>query len=339
MSTETIVLAPISASVPEARRFVADRLADLPQETVDVARLLVSEVVTNAVLHAHTELSLTLDRDDSTVSVQVADANPLLPVVRTHGSDAGTGRGLKVLEKLASRWGTRRTDSGKVVWFEISTGNTGVGSARADPDIPEPQQPPGELQDPRRAKAGGNEEDPSETLIDFRWIGLPLFELDMTAQHYDAVLREFHLVLEREPKARAAVPGRLIALMGELTQSGPLISSVEQDLERGRRSGASSIDVALGLPREIGPLALRLDNLLDEADAYCAAGVELLSLQPTNEVVALRKWLIGELAHQADGHPPVAWPESPWATPSPQMPQRTPQGMSQSMTQRRLRGS
>src|ERR1700733_1567434 len=122
------------------------------------------------------------------------------------------------------------------------------------------------------------------------------------------------MVLERRPAARAAVPGRLISLMDELTQVGPLISVVEQDLERGRRDGVGSLDVALQLPRAIGPIALRLDNLLDEADAYCAAGVELLNLEPTNEVVTVRKWLVGELVRQAEGHSPVAWPDSPWAT-------------------------
>ena len=80
--------------------------------------------------------------------------------------------------------------------------------------------------------------------------------------------------------------------------------------------------MSLRLPRELGQFALRLDNLLDETDAYCSAGVELLSLEPTGEVVALRKWLIGELVRQAEGHPPVAWPESPWATPSSQQRQQ-----------------
>jgi hypothetical protein len=98
------------------------------------------------------------------------------------------------------------------------------------------------------------------------------------------------------------------------------MSSVEQDLERGRQSGAENVDVILELPKEVGVMALRLDNLLDEADAYCAAGVELLSLEPSNEVVSLRKWLIGELARQAEGHAAVAWPESPWATSLPARP-------------------
>jgi Histidine kinase-like ATPase domain len=320
MSTSTIVLPPVSASVPEARRFVADCLADLPSETVDVARLLVSEVVTNAVLHAQTELSLTLDRGDKSINVKVADANPLLPVLRTHGTDAGTGRGLKVLDKMASRWGTDRTHEGKVVWFEISTtgpsdetGPTDRANQTGSVAQIDHDRPVEELQDPRRARTGGAESDPDGNLFHFEWRGLPLAQLESTSQHYDSVLREFHLILTREPMARAAVPGRLIALMDELTQFGQLISSVEQDLQRGRRSGASSVDVSFDLPQEIGPLALRLDGLLDEADAYCAAGDELLSLEPDRAIVALRKWLIGEIARQADGHQPVAWQESPWA--------------------------
>jgi anti-sigma regulatory factor (Ser/Thr protein kinase) len=316
-----IVLAPESASVPRARRFVADELADLSEETVDLARLLVSEVVTNAVLHARTSATLTVDRDDSTVKVQVEDSNPLLPVIRSHGPEAGTGRGLHVLDRLASDWGTDQRKGGKVVWFEIptsndiheATGGTGHGAITTDeiPGMETAPSPSGVLHDPRRGvpRSSG---DRHEDLIDFKWVGLPLALLDATAEHYDSVLREFHLVLEREPAARAAVPGRLIAVMDELTRFMPLISSVEQDLDRGRQAELAQVDVELDLPVEIGPLALRLDNLLDETDAYCGAGVELLSLEPSNDVVNLRKWLMGELVHQSEGYPAVPWPESPW---------------------------
>ena len=329
-----IVLPPESASVPQARRFVAAQLTDLAPETVDVARLLVSEIVTNAVLHARTKLTLTLERDDSTVRVKIQDANPLLPVLRSHGPDAGTGRGLHVLDRLATRWGTSEVHGGKIVWFEISTtpqalgldalkpqtgtgsGNTGSGNTGSGNTGSGDAPHTGVLRDPRPGRSRGDNGE-SDTLIKFRWLALPLNLLDRTAEHYDSVLREFHFVLEREPMTRAAVPGRLIALMDELTTFSPLIASVEQDLERARRLGMASIDVGFDLPTEIGPLALRLDNLLDETDAYCAAGVELLSLEPPSEVVALRKWLIGELVRQAEGHPAVGWDASPWATSSP----------------------
>lgn len=321
-----IVLAPESASVPLARRFVADQLAHLPPETVDLARLLVSEVVTNAVLHARSDATLTLEWNETTVQVRVVDTNPVLPVVRSHGADAGTGRGLHVIDRLASNWGAEPLPDGKVVWFEIpATGNS---------DRPDRPQAGGESRldgsdrTVRHKKVGGSHpdvRDPSPdtspgskpgpaNLVEFRWVSLPVARLDAMAEHYDAVLREFHLVLEREPTARAAVPGRLIALMDELTKFAPLISRVERDLDRARRARVAQVDVGLDLPIEIGPLALRLDNLLDETDAYCGAGVELLSLEPTGDVVALRKWLIGELVRQAEGHPAMAWSDSPWAS-------------------------
>jgi hypothetical protein len=250
-----------------------------------------------------------------------------------------------VLDRLATRWGTSQIEGGKIVWFELSA--TAEDSVAESPDAAwtsevedlvatiSPEDAAIEEATKIRAATEGHvetstlrdlgpgdsargdsrdENDHTENSLRCRWIALPLAQLDLTAEHYDAVLREFHLVLEREPTARASVPGRLIAIMDELTMYSPLISSVEQDLERARQSGATSIDVGFDLPTEVGSLALRLDNLLDETDAYCAAGVELLSLEPPSEVVTMRKWLIGELVRQAEGHPAVAWPDSPWAT-------------------------
>jgi hypothetical protein len=316
-----IVLEPVSASVPEARRFVADRLSGTPGDAVEVARLLVSELVTNAVLHARTELTLTLDRTDSVVRVQVEDHNPRLPVLRSQSGDAGTGRGLRVLDKMASSWGSHTIEGGKVVWFELWTEDTGSrprtddAPARIIVKAEPPASEPGALEEIRvpRPDELRNDYGENEDLVAFRWIGLPIPAVDRTAEHYDSVLREFGMVLERHPSARATVPGRLLSLMDELTQIGPLIAVIEQDLERGRQSGKDSVDVELQLPRAIGPIALHLDNLLDEADAYCAEGRELLTLEPTDEVVSVRKWLIGELVHQAEGHAPVTWHDSPWS--------------------------
>jgi hypothetical protein len=293
-----------------------DRLTGIHGDAVEVARLLVSELVTNAVLHARTELTLSLDRTGSVVRVQVEDGNPRLPVLRTHGSDASTGRGLRVIDKMASSWGTHTIEGGKVVWFEIQTeaDDTPPEDVSGQPDDPaiSPAGATAEIRVPRpselRFDYGENED-----IVAFRWIGLPIAAVDRTAEHYDSVLREFRMVLEREPPARAAVPGHLLSLMDELTEIGPLIAVIEQDLERGRRSGVESVDVELQLPRQIGPIALRLDNLLDEADAYCAAGQELLTLEPSGEAVSIRKWLIGELVRQAEGHPPVTWHDSPWS--------------------------
>jgi anti-sigma regulatory factor (Ser/Thr protein kinase) len=311
VTTSRIVLAPVSSSVPTARKFVAEELSDLPASTVEVARLLVSELVTNAVLHAGTEVEVSLDFDETGVNVEVADSNPHLPVIRDHSTEAGTGRGLHVVDQMASRWGARNIDTGKVVWFEI---RNPADTAKQKTDVashPQHGDPGDVTKIDRRRELRGDYGD-NVDLVSFSWLGLPLQEIDRTAEHYDSVLREFHLFLARRPSERGAVPGRLISLMDEITQFAPVISVIERDVEEGRRKGAATIDVALELPREVATIALRLDNLLDEADAYCSAGVELLNLKPPMQVVALRKWMIGELVRQAEGHPPVTWNDSPW---------------------------
>jgi anti-sigma regulatory factor (Ser/Thr protein kinase) len=80
---------------------------------------LVSEVATNAILHARTRFSVR-DTVDANVCVEVSDGSTTMPVQRNHGPTATTGRGLLIVDKLADRWGVRATDDGKVVWFEIA---------------------------------------------------------------------------------------------------------------------------------------------------------------------------------------------------------------------------
>ncbi len=116
-------LAPDPASVSDARRFTNARLLEWgAEEVADAAVLLVSETVTNAVLHAGTALTLRLELRDGVVRVEVGDGSQRLPVRRHFSPDAGTGRGLMLIDALASRWGTSETGDGKVVWFELAPG-------------------------------------------------------------------------------------------------------------------------------------------------------------------------------------------------------------------------
>ena len=113
-------LPPLASSALAARRWVADRLADLPSALVDTATLLTSELVTNAVLHAGTDVIVSVHRGDERVRVDVADGSPVEPVRKDYPTDAATGRGLTLFDRLASAWGTRPIiPSGKTVWFEL----------------------------------------------------------------------------------------------------------------------------------------------------------------------------------------------------------------------------
>ena len=84
--------------------------------------LCLSEVVTNAVRHADTAVRLTVARHRNVVRVEVADSSPALPVRRSPAPSASSGRGLLILDQLTAGWGTRRTEDGKVVWFDFDLG-------------------------------------------------------------------------------------------------------------------------------------------------------------------------------------------------------------------------
>jgi hypothetical protein len=85
--------------------------------------LCLSEVVTNAVLHARTALTVRVVEIGETVRVEVADGSRSAPVRRSFAEISPTGRGLHLLDRLASRWGTVMTGRGKTVWFEIDGGD------------------------------------------------------------------------------------------------------------------------------------------------------------------------------------------------------------------------
>jgi anti-sigma regulatory factor (Ser/Thr protein kinase) len=107
------------ASPGRARRFVTDTLGDVATD-VDRAALLVSELVTNAVLHAGTELEVAVEIRPRLVQVSVRDGSGARPAVRRYDRYAATGRGLHLLETLADRWGVDVEPEQKRVWFELA---------------------------------------------------------------------------------------------------------------------------------------------------------------------------------------------------------------------------
>jgi two-component sensor histidine kinase len=88
--------------------------------SLEDAQLVVTELVTNAVLHAATEVQLTLDIRPGTVRVEVADGNERLPRPREADAEDVTGRGLLLVAAVAESWGvSQRDDDGKVVWCAL----------------------------------------------------------------------------------------------------------------------------------------------------------------------------------------------------------------------------
>lgn len=116
----TLQLDPTFASPGAARKWIATHLRGFPRGVVETATLLISEVVTNAVLHGGTQIFVSLDATANPIRVEVADANPGFSWLNERpGPDAEIGTGLGVIEVLSSAWGVRRAQVGKVVWFEL----------------------------------------------------------------------------------------------------------------------------------------------------------------------------------------------------------------------------
>jgi anti-sigma regulatory factor (Ser/Thr protein kinase) len=114
-----------SASAPRrSREFVADTLAmaSCSEEVIAVAQLLVSELATNAVLHAATQqVTVVVDLVQDEIIVQVADDDARLPEGQSANPSEESGRGLSLVAKLSDEWGveTRQQSPGKAVWFRM----------------------------------------------------------------------------------------------------------------------------------------------------------------------------------------------------------------------------
>lgn len=120
---DDVVELPAAVTSPAlARRFVMERCAASGDAALaEVVVLLVSELVTNAVLHARTASVLRLHRGDGRLRVELHDASTEPAVARPAGQNGQRtgGRGVLLVESLADRWGSDVGEHGKTVWFEV----------------------------------------------------------------------------------------------------------------------------------------------------------------------------------------------------------------------------
>jgi len=113
----------LPSSVRAARRLLADVSGelDLSAETIAVAQLALSELVTNAVLHGTPPIVVRITAEDQYLHVGVADSDPTEPRADEARLDATSGRGLAIVAAVAGVWGVDAgRDGTKTVWFTIA---------------------------------------------------------------------------------------------------------------------------------------------------------------------------------------------------------------------------
>jgi serine phosphatase RsbU (regulator of sigma subunit)/anti-sigma regulatory factor (Ser/Thr protein kinase) len=118
-----VQLPPDTTAPGLARRFLDETLATwgVDEDVVMTAQLCVSELVTNAVIHTGTRPEMTVELDDECLTVLVLDHGGEGDVAVTAEVDPirVSGRGLTLVDAVASAWGVQQTPDGTTVWFEL----------------------------------------------------------------------------------------------------------------------------------------------------------------------------------------------------------------------------
>jgi anti-sigma regulatory factor (Ser/Thr protein kinase) len=281
------------SSVGVARRFIQGRAAawSLPEPAIDQLVLIGSELVTNAVLHARTELTLALELRDGRVRISVTDRSQAAATLRHYRPDALTGRGLGVVAALSDRWGVSAATDGKVVWAELAANGDHPATTQSAPDLHHVPPPPPRGPDSRTV----------------RFVGVPVGGYLELQAHNDALFRELELIsieLEGDDDAEVAAP--LADLVDQLYRRfRDQRDSYRDVVAVAQARGQRTVELETTLPPAAAAGGRSYLALLEQADELCRSGL-LLTPEPPAHVRSLRRWFVEEMAAQLlDGASPT----------------------------------
>ncbi len=299
-------------SAVAARRLLSEAAGvwGLTDQVRQDGALAVSELVTNAVLHAGTSFRVRIVRLGAGMRIEVEDGNPYLPLVGAVRPEdllanrSMTGRGLALIAATADRWGCDPRPAGKVAWAEVGTGQRMVVPVpepcfppmRAEPSIPEAALERGVVR--RTAVAGSGRR--------VHLIGVPVaLLLESTRQLSD---------LQREVQVMAMGCSAPPELEQIVTTGRPWITDIDLWTDSERRLGESAaargdstVDFDVVVPDDIATRIEGIAGWLRRA----ASGLmhrQLLTLPASAEVTAYRLWYGEEVLRQLAGRPPRPCP-------------------------------
>ena len=282
----------------QARRWIGERLAGWDADRVDVAQLLVSELTTNAVLHAQTSITLSAEVAPGRARVRVADRSPAMPVIKRYGNDAETGRGFHLVATMADAWGVEvLADGGKAVWFDLGRAPApapapvwvpGAGSGAAGhpsegaptwtgpdlwADVRGWDDDPAFLDLPAagEALAGGSS-------LHVRILAVPTRVYLLAAAHNDALLRELSLLAAGTDSGTAGPDPGTAGPGATDTGVGATDTGAGADTASGSGRGAQAVDALLAAAIR-DHFAPTTDPLRHQVDDAVGAGRQTVDLE------------------------------------------------------------
>ncbi|MDX6222655.1 MAG: hypothetical protein QOD91_1709 [Frankiales bacterium] len=303
VGNDELVLDGEADDVPRARRYAAAALLGAPAEVLqgDV-ELVVSELVTNALLHAGAPVSLRVliadrpPREHVTVRVEVRDRVRTAPIRAIASNEAMTGRGIALIEALASSWGVEQDGDGKLVWSELSTGHAGIlGEELGSPDF-----------DVDTLLAAWDDEPADAQPVTVRLGDVPTDLLLAAKAHVDNLVREFTLAAAGAQSGHsAAVPLHLAQMVETVVHRfAEPRRAIKRQALKAAAAGAARTDLVLTLTPASVESGQAYLEALDEADAYARAA-RLLTLETPAQHRIFRRWyvesLIGQVGAAARG--------------------------------------
>lgn len=307
-------LPPELGSAASARRVLREALEAAGRyEWVDDGAIAISEVVTNAVLHAHTAIRVLVEVRADRALVEVRDRNRVLPLQRGYDQQATTGRGMALVAALASECGVRNLgDEGKSVWFTLRR-------SVADPSVEDLLAIWG-LEggaEPLDSSPGG----PVTVPVAPETRAVVLLSMPATLwlaarQHHDALLRELVLYqaehddiavdLAAADEAGDVLFGALLQAVREAEQAGTSESALPARDPSPLPLVPMGLDLTVVVPARLGASFAALQDALDAGERLAARG--LLLVRPgLPEVVAVRDWACEQVVAQLAGVAPAAW--------------------------------
>ena len=291
LSRDDAVMGP--RGVREARQLAEQRAAELGlAHLADDAALAVSELMTNAILHGSGCTGVSITPIGGGLRVAVSDRSRSLPLLGQPSEGAMTGRGMRIVERLASDWGVTPNDDGKTIWIDL----TGVGNHEVlDPE------------DLLELWAEHDDEIGHEPRYRVELGEVPTDFLLAAKGHVDNLVREFDIIATGAVTGVPVVPGHLEQLLAIVTDRfAEARLSIKQQALRAAHRGEVRTRLELELPVSAADAGEEYLHALDAIDDYSRAN-RLFTLETEPEHRIFRRWyveqIVGQLRAAAAGQP------------------------------------